>query len=110
MVPNAAGVAHAAGGDDDVEAGEFRNRLAFVHGFREPEVRRTQQAVDVDTLIQARSVLSEHLGRAYREWGVKKNWCGGDFSAIHQADQIDYQFLRAFDCERWNKQGALSRG
>jgi len=30
------------------------------------------------------------LGRAYREWGVKKNWCGGDFSAFHQVDQIDY--------------------
>ena len=109
MVPNTAGVAHATGGDDDVEASEFRDRLALVDGFREPEVRRTKQAADIDILIQARSVPSKHFGRAYREGGVEKNWCGGDFSAFHQGNQIDYQFLRAFDCERWNKQGALGR-
>ena len=42
MVPDTAGVAHAAGGNDDVKAGQLGDRLALFDRFGEPEMRRVQ--------------------------------------------------------------------
>ena len=109
VMPDAAGVAHAAGGDDDVKAGQLRDRLAFVDGLGEAQMRRVEQAVDVDGRIEACGVLPEHLGRANRQRGIEKDRRGRYFAALHQVDQIDDQFLRAFDGEGRNEQGALGR-
>ena len=48
MVPDPSGVAHAAGGDDDVKAGQLGDRLALVHGLGEAQMRRVEQAANVD--------------------------------------------------------------
>ena len=44
MMADAAGVAHAAGGDDDVKAVEPRDRLALVDGLGEAQMRRIAAA------------------------------------------------------------------
>ena len=72
MMPDTAGVAHAAGGNDDVEAREFRNRLALVHGFREPEVRRTEQTADIDSWIYTQRAFKTPRSRGSPEGSSEK--------------------------------------
>ena len=90
MVPDTAGVAHAAGGDDDVKAGELGDRLAFLDCFGEPELRRIKQVERTSIRwIEACGVLAENLGGADRERRIEENRCSGYFAAFHQIDQID---------------------
>ena len=63
MVPDTAGIAHAAGGDDDVEAGELCDRLALVHGLREAEMRRIEQAADIDRIELAACLRNTSVAR-----------------------------------------------
>ena len=53
-------------------------------------------------------MLAKYLGGADRERRIEKNRCGRHFPALHQVDQIDDQFLGAFDRESWDQQGALA--
>jgi hypothetical protein len=110
MVADTAGIAHAACGNDDMKAGELRDRLALVHGFRKSKMWRIEQAAGFDIVIQARSVLAKHLGCADCERRIQKNRRGGDFSALHQADEVDDQFLGSFHRECRDQQGAVRGG
>ncbi len=67
MVPDPAGIAHAARRDDDVKAGQLCDRFALVDGFGEAQVVRIEQAIDVDGGIETRGVASEDLGGVNRE-------------------------------------------
>ena len=58
MMANAAGVAHAACRDNDMKAGQFCDRFAFVDCLGESEMWRVEQAIDVDIPIEASSVFS----------------------------------------------------
>ena len=48
VVANAPGVAHAARGNDDMEAGELGDRLALLDRFGEPQLRRVQEPAHID--------------------------------------------------------------
>ena len=67
-----------------------------------------EQAADIDIWVEARSVLAEHLGGADGERRIEKDRRRRDLSALHQVDEIDDQFLGAFDREGWDEQGALA--
>ena len=54
MVADASGIAHAAGRNDDVKPGQLRDRLALVDRLREPQMRRTQQPVEIDARSKTR--------------------------------------------------------
>ena len=107
MMPDAAGVAHAAGRDDDVEAGQLGDRLAFVDRLGEAQMRRAEQAVDVDLAVEARGMFAEHLGGVNRQRRIEEDRRRRHFAALHQVDQIDDQFLGALDREGRNEQRAL---
>ena len=107
MMANAAGVAHAACRDNDMKAGQFCDRFAFVDCLGESEMWRVEQAIDVDIPIEASSVFSEHLGRVNRERRIEKYRRGRYLAAFHQVDQIDDQFLGAFDREGGDQQRAF---
>src|SRR5215217_3331227 len=98
-MPDASRVAHAAGCDYDVKACQFRDGLAFLDRFGEAQMRRVQQAIDVGVRIEARTMPSKYFGGADSERGVQKDWRRGDFTALHQNDDVDDQLLRAFDGE-----------
>ena len=108
MVPDASGIAHAAGGDDDVKAGQLGDRLALVDRFGEPQLRRVQQPADVDAGSRLDGVLAKNLGGADRERGIEKDRRGRNLAALHQVDQIDDQFLGALHREGRNQQRALA--
>ena len=55
-------------------------------------------------------MLSKYLGGADGEWGIQKDRRCWHFTTLHQVNEIDDQFLGAFDGERWNKQSALGDG
>lgn len=42
---------------------QLGNGLAFIDRLREAEMRRAQQAVDIDTGIEARRMVSKDFGR-----------------------------------------------
>ena len=106
MMADAAGVAHAAGGDDDVEAGELGDRLALLHRLGEAQMRRAKQPLDVDIGLEAVGMLAEHFGGADGERRIEKDRRRRNVAALHQVDQIDDQFLRALDREGRNEQRA----
>ena len=108
MMPDTPGVAHAACGDDDMEAGQLGNCFALIDRLGEPELRRVQQPADVDLGIEAFGVLAEHLGGADRQWRIEKNRSARNVAAFHQVDQVDDEFLSALDCKGWNQQRALA--
>ena len=54
-------------------------------------------------------MLPEHLGRVNRQRRIEKDRRRRYFAALHQVDQIDDQFLGAFDGEGGDQQGALGR-
>ena len=103
---DAAGIAHAAGRDDDVEAGELGDRFALVHRLGAAQVRRGEQPLDVDIGLQALGVLAEHFGGADGERRIEKDRRRRDVAALHQVDQIDDQLLCALDREGGNQQRA----
>lgn len=47
MMPDAAGVAHAAARNDHVKAGQFRDGFAFIDRLGEAQMRRVQKPVDI---------------------------------------------------------------
>ena len=108
-MPDAAGVAHAARRDDDVKAGQLGDRLAFVDRLGEAQMRRIEQAIDVDIRIEACGVLPENLRGANGQRRIEKDRRRRYLAALHQVDQIDDQFLGALDGEGRDEQGALGR-
>ena len=106
MVADTAGVAHAAGGDDDVEAGELGDRLALLDRLGAAQMRRAKQPLDVEIGLQAFGMLPEHFGGANGQRRIEKDRRRRDVAALHQVDQIDDQFLRALDREGRNEQRA----
>ena len=62
VMPDLPGVAHAACGDDDMKAGQFCDRFAFIDGLGKPQMRRIEQTVDVDIYVEACGVFPEHFG------------------------------------------------
>ena len=64
MMTDPAGIAHAARGNDDVEARELFDRLALAHGLGETQMRRLENGRNVDIGAEFRRVLAENLGGA----------------------------------------------
>ena len=108
MVPDTPGIAHAAGGDDDVKAGQLGDPLALVDRLGEPQLRGVQQPAHVDRGIEAFGVLAKHLGRTDRQRRIEEDRGGRDLAALHQVDQIDDEFLGALHRKGRNQQGALA--
>ena len=109
MMPDTPGVAHAAGGDDDMKAGQLGNRLALIDRLGEPQLRRVQQPAEVDLGIEAFGVLAKHLGGADRQRRIEKDRSRRNVAAFHQVDQVDEKFLGALHRKGWNQQRALAR-
>ena len=107
MMADASCVAHAAGSNDNVKACQFRDGLAFVDRFGETQMRGAQQAIDVDVRVEARTMSSKYFGGANSERRVQKDQSGGDFTALHQIDDVDDQLLSAFDREGGDEQRAF---
>ena len=74
MVPDTAGVAHAARGNDDVESRKLFDRLAFADSLGETQMRRLKNRRDIDIGAEFRRVLAENLGGANGQ-GVNINGC-----------------------------------
>ena len=55
-------------------------------------------------------MLSKYLGGADGERGIEKDRRRRHFTTLHQVDQIDDQFLGAFDREGRNEHRALGGG
>ena len=55
-------------------------------------------------------MLSEYLGGANGERGIQKDRRRGHITALHQVNEIDDQFLGAFDGEGRNEHRALGGG
>ena len=108
MVPDTPGVAHAAGGDDDMKAGELGDRLALLDRFGEPELRRVQEPAHIDRGIEARCVLAKDFGGADRQRRIQEDRGGRHLAAFHQVDQVDDELLGALHRERRNQQRALA--
>ena len=51
-------------------------------------------------------MLPECFGRADRQREIEERRRGRAPRALHEVDEDDQQFLRAFDCESWNEKGA----
>jgi hypothetical protein len=108
MMPDTPRVAHAACGDDDVEAGQLGNCLALLDGLGEPELRRVQQPLDVDFGIETFGMLAKHLGGADRQRRIQENRGARNVAALHQVDQVDDELLGALDGKGWNQQRAFA--
>ena len=80
---DATGIAHAAGGNNDMKAGEPGNRLAFVDGLRETQLARCQEPIEIDGRIEAGSMASENLRGANRQRRIEEDWSGGNLAASH---------------------------
>src|ERR1019366_4704833 len=56
MVSDATCVAHAACSNNDVEAGEFRDSLAFIDRLGAAQMRRTEQPFNIDFGTEVRRI------------------------------------------------------
>ena len=109
MMADAAGIAHAARGDDDVEARELFDRLAFLDGLGEAQMRRRRAA--------AMSISGPRFDACWRNTSVarmakrriEKDRRGRNLAALHQIDEIDDQLLGALDRKGRDEQGAVGR-
>ena len=109
MMTDAAGVAHAAGGDDDVKAVQPGDRLALVDGLGEAQLRGIEQPLDIDAAIEIGGVAAEHFGRPDRQRRIEEHRRLRHLAALHQLDQIDDQLLGALDRKGRDQQRALLR-
>ena len=96
---DAAGLAHAARGDDDVEMVETVERLALVDRLGEADVPRLEPADQVVAVIEVGGMLGEDLRRLAGERRVDIDRDLGELALAHQLDEVADQLLRPLDRE-----------
>src|SRR4051794_14646098 len=103
---DAARLAHPARGDDNVEVVKPVESLALLNALREANVVRGEGPDERRALVHFGSMLLEDGARSRRKRRVDKDRCFRDLSRVHQADEVNQEFLRAFDRKGWNEKGA----
>src|SRR5690349_8049394 len=94
---DAARLAHAARGDDDVEVVKPVESLALLNALRKADVRRGEGPDKRRALFHFGGMPLEDGARSRRKRRVDKDRGFRDLSRVHQADEVDQEFLRAFD-------------
>ena len=100
MTADAAGVAHAAAGDDDGARGDASQCPAFLERLDEAHVGRAQVGAEM---------AFEDLCGADGQRRIEKDLKGGDLLPPHQGGQIEQKLLCPFDGEGGDQQIAAGR-